>query len=232
MNFFKESYRWIRDAVMPTIDKLKKQQADELKKAFEEITDPPIPTRFLRNQTPPDPEELAAGGAAPVVDAFDLSEAKDIWKKYTEKWADGVLAIEKWIEKKNAIEEMIADANVPRLAEGNPKHLVRLSKRLVNDSNINVAMSAMKIPGVLAKGLRGSFEGFARQFFPIIFQKFKEKKTQVITESHSVLDNLLMAVPLVGIMEAVIEALNDKTAPVKINTAQFIERSLVKVPED
>jgi hypothetical protein len=33
------------------------------------------------------------------VDAYDLSEAVDVFKKYNEKWAEGVIAAAKWSEK-------------------------------------------------------------------------------------------------------------------------------------
>ena len=35
LNFYKECYRWVREAIQPQVDKLKKAQQDELKKAFD-----------------------------------------------------------------------------------------------------------------------------------------------------------------------------------------------------
>ena len=37
MNFYKECFRWLGDGLKPLLEKLKKQQVEELEKAFEEI---------------------------------------------------------------------------------------------------------------------------------------------------------------------------------------------------
>ena len=50
---------------------------------------------------PKDIVEEGPGGKnkAKKIDAYDLSEAVDIFKKYNEKWADSVIKAEKWNEK-------------------------------------------------------------------------------------------------------------------------------------
>ena len=37
MKFYKECYRWLGEPLKPLLEKLKKQQIEELEKAFEEI---------------------------------------------------------------------------------------------------------------------------------------------------------------------------------------------------
>lgn len=53
-------------------------------------------------------------------------------------------------------------------------------RRLLNDSNFNVVLSALKLIGVLAKGLRKNFNHSAKILFPYITPKFRDKKTQMI----------------------------------------------------
>lgn len=60
------------------------------------------------------------------------------------------------------MEQLNAEANVPRLADKSPAALVNLAKRLLNDSNVPVCVQAIKLVGLLSKGLRKSFELYAR----------------------------------------------------------------------
>lgn len=53
-------------------------------------------------------------------------------------------------------------------------------KRLLNDSNFNVVLSALRLVGALAKGLRKNFNHSAKVLFPYIIPKFRDKKTQMI----------------------------------------------------
>jgi hypothetical protein len=50
------------------------------------------------------------------VDAYDLSEPVDIFKKFNEKWVDSVLNAPKWSEKTKMLEEFVKAASVPKLA--------------------------------------------------------------------------------------------------------------------
>jgi cytoskeleton-associated protein 5 len=233
MNFFKEAYRWIRDAINPTVEKLKPAQAKELQTAFAEITEPAAPLRAIRGKSLPVPgsKDSKAQGA-PVIDAYDLAEPKDIFKKYNEAWCNGVLGMEKWIDKKNALEELNNEANVPKLADKNPAEIAGMAKRLLNDNNVNVNMQAIKLIGVLAKGLRKSFDGYARQFVPILLQKFKDKKNTIVSEAHTALDNLLKSTTFESILEDVKEALDDKTPALKTNVMQLIDRTMAGLPDN
>ena len=39
LNFYKECFKWLKDGIRPFLDGLKKQQQDELGKAFTELVD-------------------------------------------------------------------------------------------------------------------------------------------------------------------------------------------------
>lgn len=60
-------------------------------------------------------------------------------------------------------------------------------RRLLGDSNFNVVLSALKLVAVLAKGLRKNFNYEAKQLFPIIILKFRDKKNQMIEETNNAL---------------------------------------------
>lgn len=61
-------------------------------------------------------EEGASKAKGKKIDAYDLSEPVDIFKKYNEKWAESVIKAEKWNEKTKMMEEFVKAASVPKLA--------------------------------------------------------------------------------------------------------------------
>ena len=138
--------------------------------------------------------------------------------------------MEKWVEKKQALEELNKEADYPKLAEKSAIELVTLAKRLINDSNVQVMLQTMKLIGLLAKGQRKYFDNYAKQFLSVLLQKFKDKKTQVLQETHSTLDNLMFSITLEHAFEDIKEALEDKTPSVKTNTCQWLERLFETVP--
>lgn len=71
---------------------------------------------------------------------------------------------------------MISDADVPKLEPGSYIDLVGLLKKLLNDSHIMVNQMATKVLGLLAKGLREQFKDLAKECFPILVQKLKERR--------------------------------------------------------
>lgn len=131
---------------------------------------------------PKDIVEEGAGGKnkGKKMDAYELSEAVDIFKKYNEKWADSVIKAEKWNEKTKMMEEFVKAASVPKLANSECRHISELIRRLINDSNFNVVLWTLKIAGVMARGLRKHFAGTAKVHFFTIIGKFREKKTQMV----------------------------------------------------
>lgn len=222
MNFYKEAYRWVRELIMNSVGKLKKAQQDELQKAFEEIEDAPWPTRWLRCE-----EGMKYQQEVPrnkQVDVYDMADAKDIFTRFNEKWTENVLEMDKWTDKKQALEILNAEANYPKLAEKSPLVLVAMAKRLINDSNVNVMIQSIKLIGFLAKGQRRYFEVYAKQFFPIFLSKLKDKKTQVIQEVFIGLEHLLYSLSLEQVLDDLREVLEDKTPTLKINVTSWLEK--------
>ena len=228
--FYKESYRWVRDLIKPNVEKLKKPQQDELQKAFEEITEAPAPTRWLKHEEALAKTESAVGKVNKPIDIYEMADAKDIFTKYGEKWCNGVLAMEKWVDKKQALEELNKECDYPKLAEKSALEIVTMAKRLINDSNVQVMLQAMKLVGLLAKGQRKYFDNYAKQFLPVLLQKFKDKKTNVLQETHSSLDNIMFSISMEHGLEDIKEALEDKTPSVKTNTCQWLERLFGTAP--
>ena len=203
LNFYKELYRYLRNGIEPYIVKLKKQQQDEMNKCFEEMQ---------LDKT----EDL---------NVYEFLDSKDIFTTFNDRWADGVLAMEKWSEKKEALEELNNEANFPKLAEKSAGVLVGMAKRLINDSNIAVVVQAIRLIGFLARGQGKFFDSHARAMVPILFAKFKEKKQQVIQEIHKTLENLMHSTNIDSILGHVELALQDKAVATRLNTTIWIEKT-------
>ncbi|OMJ83062.1 hypothetical protein SteCoe_16098 [Stentor coeruleus] len=221
LSFFKELYKWIRELVLSSIQQLKKPQQEELQKAFEETKDFPTVTRFFKCKGPEKPSKNQGHG----IDIYEMAEAKDIFSKFPQEWVEKVLALEKWSDKKQALEQVNIEANYPKLADKNPGALIDLAKKLINDNNVNVMVQAVKLVGLLSKGLRKSFEIYSKEFFPIFLDKLKEKKTLIVQEVFTGLDNLLFSLTMDSVMIELEEALDDKATAMKINLMTWLQKT-------
>ena len=232
LSFYKECYRYIGAAIMPAVEKLKKAQQDELAKAFAEIDEKKEKAKPLRMTI----REREAAKEAEIdqlcaeeenkIDAFDLAEEVDILSKYQDAWTSSVLELKKWAEKKEKLDELIADANTPKIKPGNTTPLVACLLKLITDSNINVSSAAVKSVGLLAKGLRKEFSVPARSFIAPLILKFREKKPSFIEELHEILDSLHLVVGLEEELDGLKGGFADKMPKVKQLTAQFLERAI------
>ena len=232
LSFYKEVYRFIGPAIMPSVEKLKKAQQDELAKVFAEIDEKKEKAKPLRMTI----REREAAKEAEIdqlcaeeenkFDAFDLAEEVDILSKYQDAWTSGVLELKKWAEKKEKLDELNADANTPKIKPGNTSALVACLLKLIADSNINVSSTAVKSVGLLTKGLRKEFAVPARSFIAPLILKFREKKPSFIEELHEILDSLHTVVGLEEELEGLKGGFADKMPKVKQQTALFLERSI------
>lgn len=227
LNYFKELYKWVREIVLPSLQGLKKPQQVELQKAFDEIKEVPVPIRYLKCRGPEKKEKQGK-----PLDVYEMAEARDIFSKFNQEWVEKVLGMEKWADKKAALEQVNLEANYPKLADKNPGALVDLAKKLVNDNNVNVMVQAVKLVGLLSKGLRKSFEIHSRQFFSIFLSKLKEKKTLVIQEVYLGLDNLLFSLPFESVLIELEEALDDKANALKMNLLIWLQKSAEGLPNE
>jgi cytoskeleton-associated protein 5 len=223
LGFLKELYRWVRELVLASLQNLKKPVQVELQKAFEEIKDTPSPARFLKCKGK---EKVTS------LDVFELAEPRDIFAKFNQDWVDKVLEMEKWADKKAALDLVCLEANYPKLADKNPGALVDLCKKLINDNNVNVMVQALKIVGLLSKGLRKSFEIHSRQFFSVFLGKLKEKKTLIVQEVFTGLDNLLFSLSLDSLLIELEEALEDKANAQKTNLLLWLQKVAESQPNE
>lgn len=181
---------------------------------------------------PKDVPDEGAKGKGKKMDAYELSEAVDIFKKYNEKWADTVLKTEKWNEKIKMMEEFVKAASVPKLANSEYRHITELIRRLINDSNFNVVIWTLKIAGALAKGLRKFFFSAARaQFFSII-GKFRQKRTQMVEETFNTLNQFTHCLDMSDVIDDLKEGLADKAPNMRVNLLNWVGKHVDQKAQD
>ena len=140
--------------------------------------------------------ELAQPSKAISLDAYSFAEPVDVIPKYDESWVSSILGIEKWIDKRDALDKAIKDFNTPKIVNRPYSHLTSMITRVLADSNINIQICGLQLLRCLATGLRKSFAHGAKCLYKEILYKLKEKKSQVVQEVHKVLAAFLHTLTL------------------------------------
>ena len=181
--FAAEVYRWVGDHFAPKLAAIKKMAADEITKLYDEKKNadggrPPLPlleeyrAAYMKKEESSSSKQADAG----VQDSYELFEAVDAFKTFSEKWTEKVLTQQKWTDKKTLTDEFIDYCQKhPRLT-GNYTPVVALSKRLLEDSNINVQTNAARMLTAISKGLRKELGRDGRKIVGLLLPKLKERK--------------------------------------------------------
>ncbi|XP_064399412.1 cytoskeleton-associated protein 5-like isoform X3 [Halichondria panicea] len=239
-----ELFRWFGVAIKPTLEKhLKPVQLKELEEEWGKLPGvPPIPPRRLRSEqdTPieaPAPsgggdedgvEDGGSEGAAmfsqAALDPYDLADPEEMLGKMPKDFYEK-LADPKWKERKEVLETVLPLAQSIKLERGDYGELIKALKKVITkDSNVMVVALAGNIVTGLAKGLRDGFQSYVSTILSGIFEKFKEKKLNVVNSLRDAADAVYLTTSLGSIQEEVAEALNNKNPSVKSETLLFLCR--------
>uniref|UniRef100_H3CGY6 Cytoskeleton associated protein 5 n=1 Tax=Tetraodon nigroviridis TaxID=99883 RepID=H3CGY6_TETNG len=234
-----EIYRWIRDALRPSLQNINSVQLKELEEEWVKLPQtPPKQSRFLRSQQELKArfeQQQAQGGeqsegedeaeAAAAVDPYELLEAVEILSKMPKDFYEKIEA-KKWQERKEALEAVEALAKNPKLEGGDYGDLVRALKKVVGkDANVMLVTVAAKCLAGLAAGLRKKFGPYAGQVVPTILDKFKEKKPQVVQALQEAIDAIFLTTTLQNLSEDVLAVMDNKNPSIKQQASLFLARS-------
>ncbi|XP_029378491.1 cytoskeleton-associated protein 5 isoform X2 [Echeneis naucrates] len=234
-----EIYRWIRDALRPSLQNINSVQLKELEEEWVKLpSSPPKQTRFLRSQqdlrakfeqqqaqgaAESDGEDVAETVAA--VDPYELLEAVEILSKMPKDFYEKIEA-KKWQERKEALEAVEALAKNPKLENGDYGDLVRALKKVVGkDANVMLVSMAAKCLAGLAAGLRKKFGTYSGQVVPTILEKFKEKKPQVVQALQEAIDAIFLTTTLQNLSEDILGVMDNKNPSIKQQASLFLARS-------
>lgn len=230
MNFYKEALKWMGDGAKHYLVKLKKQQIEELEKFYNDW--PKRSMRPIRGDVQAPSGKLNQGINKNIISGIlgggqsKSIEPIDITQKFNNAWCDRLLSQQKWSDKKQMLDELLKSVNVPKLAAVKYDHIEQLLKRLLNDSNLTISLTAMKIYGLMARGLRKKFKETARSISPLLLQKLSDKKSQVVEEVYRTFDMLYYSISLEEISDQIQDALGDNNQRSKLNILGLIERYL------
>lgn len=198
-----ELYKWLKDAIKPMFfNDLKPVQQKELEDAFEKVKgDTPKANRLLRSQQIAQAAAQAAGTEeeaeeeedAPVIDAFDLAEPVNVTAKMSKDFYDLTASV-KWKERKDALDDLLAIASVPRIKEDDFNELMRVLAKSMKDANIAVVTVAANCIDAFAKGLKKGFGKYRSVVTQPVLERLKEKKQSVVEALVNALDGIFDAV--------------------------------------
>lgn len=237
-----EIFRWIGPALKPQLASLAPVLITELEGEFDKLKGGhPTPTRYLKSQQQ---RQVAVAQAAAdddcdgdgneddvdfePIDPMDLIDPVDILSKLPKDFYEKLEA-KKWQERKESLEALDTLLKNPKLESGDYGELVRALKKVISkDSNVVLVAMAGKSIAAIAKGLGKKFQPYAGICVSAIFEKFKEKKTNVVTALRDAIDSMYPSTNLEQIQEDILEALNNKNPAVKAETASFLARAFSK----
>lgn len=228
MGYLREGYRWVPVEVVHATAGLKPAQQEELKRQFaegKENTAPPVPTRKAKG--------MAEGkSAAPIPTSSDIVKPPEETKKepapeqgtrrFDSEWCRQLLAMKKWSEKRDRLEELIRATDMPEIKVGEDfAELGQTLKKLISDSNIVVSNLALKAVGQLAKALGPQLVGYAKNVFLLVAQKCRDRKSA--PSARKCLESLALSLRVEDLLDELKEALADKSPLVKAGICDWLQ---------
>ncbi|KAF6216569.1 hypothetical protein GE061_000912 [Apolygus lucorum] len=236
-----ETYRWLGEALTPQLSSLKPAQLNEMTEEFKKMDSTrPKPTRFLRSQQAKQSQIVAeredaadegdgedVGGE--TIDPFDAMDPIDILSQLPKGFYDQLEA-KKWSERKEALDVLEKSLNeAAKIETADYGDLIRALKKIIQkDSNVVVVCTAIKCVTGIAKGLKKKFQPYAVVTIQALFEKFKEKKQNVVLALRDAVDTVFVSITLEAILEDVIVNLDNKNPSIKSEVAGFLARCLTK----
>ncbi|XP_075981824.1 msps cytoskeleton-associated protein 5 isoform X2 [Anticarsia gemmatalis] len=236
-----EMHRWIGAAIEPHIASLQAVIQQELRESFGG-TGGAQPTRYLRSQqnrvrdtpaadcadgTVDDDDAETGGGDSGDMDPYDLLDPVEILSKLPKDFYDKLEA-KKWQERKEALDALEALLkSAPKLEPGDYADLVRALKKVISkDTNVMLVALGGRLMGMVASGLRNKFSPYATACVQAILEKFKEKKTNVVSALREAIDAIYPCTNLEAIMEDMLAAFDNKNPSIKAESSLFLARAL------
>uniref|UniRef100_A0A667Y8U5 Cytoskeleton associated protein 5 n=1 Tax=Myripristis murdjan TaxID=586833 RepID=A0A667Y8U5_9TELE len=236
-----EVYKWIRDALRPSLQNINTVQLKELEEEWAKVpSGAPRQSRFLRSQQDlrakyeqqqqqAESEVDPADGneeMAQQVDPYELLEPVEILSKMPKDFYEKTEA-KKWQERKEALEALDALTKNPKLEAGDYGDLVRALKKVIGkDTNVMLVSLAAKCLAGLASGLRKKFGTYAGHVVPTILEKFKEKKAQVVQALAEAIDAVFLTTTLQNLSEDILAVMDNKNPSIKQQASLFLARSI------
>ena len=170
-------------------------------------------------------EESKEGPAEEEVDPLEFAPEVDIIGKYNAEWMEATAAIKKWNDKVAAVEALVDEAGKVKVKAGNPEALAAFCKKEIGNSNINVAIVAIKAGAALAKAMKKDFAPGIKMMVGAVLLKYKEKRAVVQLAVDAFLDAALLCTDLDFLKEEVIPCITNIAPGTKAGTIKWVEKA-------
>ncbi|KAJ2737013.1 hypothetical protein IW152_000276 [Coemansia sp. BCRC 34962] len=255
-----ELYRWMRQAILPSLQDLPPVLLKDLESQFAAVASEPLPrqARLLRSQQEAEEIDSAPAGAgsqvstnanaaanannraaaeeesaAPGVDAWELVDPVDITKKLPDDFYEMVIS-SKWKERKDAIQQLHDSLQKAIRLQNSPGtgDLIQEMGKKIADINIIVATVAIQSLGLFASGLRQPFAPYVQSTLPALIERSKERKQAVIDAIRLTTDAYFAAAghDLSTIGDHYFTGASHKNPQVRAESNHFLRRCLAVVP--
>lgn len=173
---------------------------------------------------------------APKIDSFDLVDPVNVLTKVNSMPTSfyDMVASSQWKERKEALESLVGILDVPKIQNGDFYMIVAaLQKVIQSDANVFCVELAAKSVGFLARGLRKEFAVHARSILPIMLEKFKEKKQNVVNALLEALEHMYPhSFSLLEIIDdPILKTLQNKVPTVRQHTLAVLLKYLAATPK-
>lgn len=148
---------------------------------------------------------------------------------YNDNWIKQILDQKKtWQIKKEMLEEFLL--NLPNLQKNDLESIVSplniMLKRLLNENNPNIVILAIKIIEKIFNHFSKEAFQFTKVMLLNLIEKFKDKKTNVVEETHKALNSLRKNINIEeNAMQTIfLETLESKNPNIRVNSLIFLNR--------
>ena len=237
-----EAYRWVGDIMKQQLSGIKPVQLAELETEFANMDGAKAkPERLLRSQQQFGVVQDDGTGVAVTneeapeqeeeeTDPYDMIDPVDILEKLPKNFYE-LVEQKKWQERKEALDALLALAQTPKIQPGDFNDLVRVLKKFISkDTNVMLVTLAAQCTAGIAKGLRQHFKQGANVLLPVVLEKFKEKKANVVAALAESADAMYSCTGIEAVQEDCLAMLQHKTPSVVAETAKFLVRCFAKCP--
>ncbi|KAJ3318505.1 Cytoskeleton associated protein 5 [Boothiomyces sp. JEL0866] len=228
-----EIFKWIKTAIMPSLQELKPVQLKDLEVLFDQNRDQvPVKQRYLSNEKPKpvaenmDDTEVEEPVEQAIPDAFDFADPVAFIDKIPKSFYTDIQS-SKWKERKEALEILVGLLSFPKLEDGRYHELVNILSKKLADPNVLVLILAANCLEKMASGLRGSFKEYRNIVVTPTLDRLKEKKTNIIEALRGLLDSTYKSINKISdILEDLITGMNHSNPGVKNESIQWLNRCL------
>jgi hypothetical protein len=150
---------------------------------------------------------------------------------YNQDWVENLLSKDKkWNDKKDLLDNATNTLNSNKISSQDftensviYESIFSALKQLLKDSNINVVLSSLSTITAFSSQLGTSFSPYAKEYLPLILDKFREKKDKLNKEIMNTLTSLLKCnITLDEVIGVFINIPSDKSNQYKLNVCEFI----------